>query len=201
MVREYPILSVAQSSILPPVTDTVYLFIFWIMKHTTSIIALSSMMLLGACSLTPEPRVIPPNNTNNAQTTPPNLENTEYQNPSTPETSAPSSKIYTIKITSAWFSPSTLTINVGDTVQFVNTDTEVHWPASASHPTHKVYPGSDIQKCGTSEQSGIFDACKGLAQNEAFTFTFNQVGSWGYHDHLNAKLFGKITVETKPQGK
>jgi len=61
------------------------------------------------------------------------------------------------------------------------------------HPTHTVYPGSDVKKCGSDES--IFDACKGLEQGESFSFTFNEIGSWGYHDHLRASTTGKIVVE------
>lgn len=104
---------------------------------------------------------------------------------------------YTVEMTQSGFSPSPLTINIGDSVKFITLDDGSYWPASAMHPTHKVYPGSDIKKCGTSEQDGIFDACKWLPQGQSFTFTFNQAGTWGYHDHLNAKLFGKIIVNNR----
>lgn len=93
------------------------------------------------------------------------------------------------------FSPSSLTIHTGDTVRWTNKRTVNSWPASAVHPTHKVYPGSDIVKCGTSEENTIFDACKGLNNNEVYSFTFNQVGTWGYHDHLHANLRGTIIVQ------
>ena len=100
-----------------------------------------------------------------------------------------------IEITSSGFSPSPLTIKKGKTVIFVNKDTEEHWPASAMHPTHTVYPGSNIEKCGTAEESNIFDTCRGLNPGESYSFTFNEIGSWSYHDHLVANLFGKIIVE------
>ena len=99
-----------------------------------------------------------------------------------------------IEITSSGFSPKTLTINQGDSVTFVNKDSNLHWPATAMHPTHTVYPGSDIKKCNTPEQSIIFDACKGLSQGEEYIFTFNEKGGWGYHDHLSASLRGTIVV-------
>lgn len=68
-------------------------------------------------------------------------------------------------------------------------------PASAMRPTHKVYPGSDIEKCGTAEESKIFDACRAIPAGGSWFFTFNEAGSWDYHDHLDAKNFGKIIVE------
>lgn len=104
-----------------------------------------------------------------------------------------------IEITSSGFSPSVLTINKSDTVTFVNRDTAEHWTASANHPMHTVYPGSGIEKCGTAEQPQIFDACKGLSQGETFSFKFDNVGTWKYHDHLNPSSTGTIIVQEKPE--
>jgi len=102
-------------------------------------------------------------------------------------------KVNTVTITAEGFSPKTLTITEGTTVTFTNGDSNNHWPASAMHPTHTVYPGSDIKKCGSDET--IFDACKGLGQGELFSFTFNEKGSWKYHDHLSVSSTGTIVVE------
>ena len=99
----------------------------------------------------------------------------------------------TVEITAAGFSPNTLTVKSGDAVVFVNKDTAQHWPASAAHPTHVVYP--ETGGCIGSK----FDACKGLAEGESFEFVFNEKGSWKYHDHLNCcsdpAFFGTIVVE------
>jgi len=100
-----------------------------------------------------------------------------------------------ITLTESGFSPSPLTIKVGESVKFVNNSENDFWPASAMHPTHKVYPGSDIDKCDTSERDLLFDACGGIAPGGSWEFTFNEVGEWGYHNHLDAKSFGKIIVE------
>lgn len=102
----------------------------------------------------------------------------------------------TITITSSGFSPSSLDILVGDTVTFINEDTSSRWPASASHPNHTVYPGSSVSKCGGDE--AIFDACHGLAVDETFEFTFNEIGTWNYHDHLSPSTTGSITVSQLP---
>lgn len=99
-----------------------------------------------------------------------------------------------VEITSSGFSPSTLTINGGDTITFTNQGSSSSWPASAIHPTHTVYPGSSISKCGSSTESSIFDACKGLAQGESYSFTFNEVGTWNYHNHLKPSMTGSVTV-------
>ncbi len=100
-----------------------------------------------------------------------------------------------IIFTSGGFSPNPLTVKVGDTVKFVNNSSVDFWPASAMHPTHKAYPGSDIEKCDTDERGSIFDACESIVPGGSFEFTFNEVGEWGYHNHLDAKFFGKVVVE------
>ena len=98
-------------------------------------------------------------------------------------------------ITSSGFSPSEITIRKNQNVEFINQDSDLHWPASDLHPTHKVYPGSDIDKCGTSEANKIFDSCRGLANGESWSFFFQHEGAWSYHDHRNPGMKGKIIVE------
>lgn len=93
------------------------------------------------------------------------------------------------------FAPQTFNIKQGETVTFVNGSENPMWPASAVHPTHQVYPGSDIKKCDTAEKTSIFDACKPIEPNQEWSFTFLQKGSWGYHDHLNPGRRGVIVVE------
>jgi len=100
-----------------------------------------------------------------------------------------------IAFTSTGFSPSPLSVKVGETVKFVNNSSVEFWPASAMHPTHKVYPNSGIEKCDTDERESIFDACEGIAPGGSYEFTFNEVGEWGYHDHLDVQFFGKVVVE------
>ncbi len=100
----------------------------------------------------------------------------------------------TINITPTGYSPQSVTIKKGGTVTWINDTDTPNWPATAQHPTHEKYPDSSISKCGTAEQSTIFDACKGLAKGETFTFTFNNIGEWSYHEHLAVKMFGKINV-------
>lgn len=99
---------------------------------------------------------------------------------------------HTVEITDSGFVPSEITIAKGDTVTFVNMGGS-SWPASNIHPTHTIYPGSDISKCGTG--AAIFDACRGLAEGESFSFKFDEVGEWKYHDHLRASLRGTVTVQ------
>lgn len=104
------------------------------------------------------------------------------------------SNVKIVEITSTGFSPVKLEIKQGETVRWINKQPQKSWPASAVHPSHTVYPGSDIKKCGTVEQSTIFDACRGIEEGEAYEFTFNQIGAWDYHDHLTARWRGDIIV-------
>ena len=106
----------------------------------------------------------------------------------------PSEK-YTILMSNAGFSPNSLEIKKGDTVVFLNSGDDRHWPASNIHPTHKLYPGSGIEKCGTVDESKIFDACRSIKTGENYTFTFNEVGTWSYHDHVHSTLKGTIVVK------
>ena len=95
----------------------------------------------------------------------------------------------------ASYNPSSVEISVGDTVRFENnSDSRIMWPASAVHPTHTVYPDSSIGKCGTEDAEDTFDACGTLDPGESYSFTFDWVGQWGYHDHLRPSTNGKITV-------
>lgn len=98
---------------------------------------------------------------------------------------------HVVEMSSSGFSPASIEIKKGDTVNFVAIDSGI-WPASALHPTHTVYPGSGITKCGGDDK--IFDACEGVGQGGTFSFTFNEVGDWKYHDHLNPSRTGSVVV-------
>lgn len=93
------------------------------------------------------------------------------------------------------FSPSSLIVKKGEVVTFENKSSRNMWVASAMHPSHRIYPDTDIQKCGKGEAENMFDACKGFAPGTSWSFVFNEVGTWKYHNHIDAKNFGSITVE------
>lgn len=92
----------------------------------------------------------------------------------------------TIAMVSTGFSPASITITKGTTVVFVNEDTRAHWPASGVHPTHQLCPG--------------FDALRGIAPGERYSYTFNFTPpkTCPFHDHLNPinpSLKGTITIQ------
>lgn len=100
----------------------------------------------------------------------------------------------TITYTDSGFSPVSIPVKKGTVVVFKNESSKNMWPASAMHPTHKVYPGSGIEKCGMAEEANIFDACRGIQLGGSWSFKFVNVGTWKYHDHLDATKFGTIVV-------
>jgi len=87
----------------------------------------------------------------------------------------------TVKITDSGFEPKDLNIKQCDTVEWVNETEEEKWPASDLHPTHEIYPQ--------------FDPREPIEHGKSWSFTFDQVGEWRYHDHLFSINRAKIVVE------
>ena len=92
------------------------------------------------------------------------------------------------------FESKSIEIRQGETIAFENAGEEPHWPASNIHPTHRMYPGSGNENCGTDQSTASFDACRGLMPGESYTFTFDFPGVWRFHDHLNPELSGEVSV-------
>lgn len=95
-----------------------------------------------------------------------------------------------ITYTDAGFNPASIAITKGQTVRWMNNSSASVWPASAVHPTHGVYPQKSSSDCLGSS----FDSCRGLAKGESWDFIFSSVGSWKFHNHLNASKTGSVTV-------
>ncbi len=88
---------------------------------------------------------------------------------------------HTIRMGTEGYRPPNLTIQKGETVTFLNTDTKEHWPASDIHPSHAVYPA--------------FDPKYRIPPGESWSFTFERPGEWRYHDHILPDMSGVIMVE------
>ncbi|MGC9602908.1 MAG: hypothetical protein ABSF47_00310 [Minisyncoccia bacterium] len=93
------------------------------------------------------------------------------------------------------FSPNVLTVQKGATVIFKNSSSFDFWPASGVHPTHAVYSGTTLQEHCPDNAGVAFDACGGIPPGSSWSFKFEKIGSWDYHDHLHAQLTGKIIVQ------
>lgn len=96
-------------------------------------------------------------------------------------TPAATARSVEISIEDTGFNPRTVTVAAGTTVTFVNNGQALHWPASAVHPTHQQLPG--------------FDAMRGLATGESYSFVFSQSGTWTFHDHLQPTVTGSVVVQ------
>lgn len=114
---------------------------------------------------------------------------------STPQATTPPISPIIVVYTDTGFSPSETTIRTGDMVRFVNNSSGQMWVASAMHPTHVVYSGTDLATHCPDLTNSSFDMCAGVAPGTSWDFTFVKPGTWGYHDHLNANNFGKVTVQ------
>lgn len=88
---------------------------------------------------------------------------------------------YVITYTSEGFEPDELVIQKGDVVTYVNSSDLEFWPASDIHPTHEIYPE--------------FDPQQSLPPGEEWSFTFNESGTWYFHDHITPLYSGKIIVK------
>lgn len=95
-----------------------------------------------------------------------------------------------VEYTDEGFSPATLSIKSGETVRFINNSSQGVWIGGDNHPSHTIYPEKTSSDClGTA-----FDTCRALQSGEFWEFTFNSVGSWGYHNHVRAREGGTIVV-------
>lgn len=79
------------------------------------------------------------------------------------------------------FSPSPVTINIGNSVRFINNSTGKMWVASNPHPIHTDLPG--------------FDEKAFIDPKQSWTYTFNVPGNHGYHNHANPTIMGTVIVQ------
>lgn len=111
--------------------------------------------------------------------------------PTPTQSSAPMSA--TVTYDGSTFSPATVTIAKGGTITWKDTSGDM-WIGSDPHPVHNGYDGTTrAQHCAAGYAGAKpFDQCK---MSTSYTFTFTQVGSWGYHDHLNSSGQGTVIVQ------
>ena len=86
-----------------------------------------------------------------------------------------------VNYTDKGFSPSSLEIKLGETVQFANNSSGGMWVASGPHPSHTAYPE--------------FDPKRNIPSGEIYEFTFTKIGEWKYHNHTKAGMYGTIIVK------
>lgn len=112
----------------------------------------------------------------------------------------------TVTYSSGSFQPQQVAITQGSTVRFENQGSSAVWPASDVHPDHQQYPGGDYSQSGSyfgsqactgenQPKDGAFDPCHRIQPGEAWSFTFNEAGTWTYHNHLAPSQTGTIVVQ------
>lgn len=94
---------------------------------------------------------------------------------------APSGNMFEVTQTEDGFTPEKITIKKGDTVIFKTKRNKFFWPASDLHPTHLIYPE--------------FDPKDPIDPKKSWSFKFEKVGTWKYHDHLAPYYTGAIEVK------
>ncbi len=80
----------------------------------------------------------------------------------------------TVTIQNMAFNPSTLNVQVGTTVMWINKDSTTHHVVS---------------------DTGVFDSGD-LATGKSYNYTFNQTGSFPYHCSIHPSMTGTIVVST-----
>jgi|SRR3989344_2514340 len=89
------------------------------------------------------------------------------------------------------FSPSPVTVKRGGTVTWSAGGEKEVWIASAKHPSHAVYSDTTLQQHCPDATEVAFDQC---TSGTSYSFTFDKIGTWNYHDHINSSAFGAVIV-------
>lgn len=84
-----------------------------------------------------------------------------------------------IIFTSEGFNPNTLTVKKGAVVTVKNESSNRVQFSSDDHPTHLENQGMNLPV---------------LNSGESDSFTADEVGEWGFHDHIDDSKTGRITV-------
>ncbi|HET9641561.1 MAG TPA: hypothetical protein VFP46_01780 [Candidatus Paceibacterota bacterium] len=103
----------------------------------------------------------------------------------------------TVTYTDQGFSPASISVRSGTKVTFVNQSSGQMWVASGVHPTHSIYSGTTLSQHCPDTAGTAFDECSSVGTGGTYTFTFAKVGTWKYHNHVNAGDFGSVTVTAK----
>lgn len=86
----------------------------------------------------------------------------------------------TVVFTADGFSPPTVTVDAGGSVEFRNASGSPMIVASNPHPQHTDLRGLESDT---------------VADGESYTFTFERTGTFGIHNHLNPSQTAEVTVE------
>lgn len=118
-----------------------------------------------------------------ADTAPEQLEELQEQGQSNLDGSSGDEAEQGISVTynESGYSPAKITIKKGTKVTFVNNSSRSMWTASDPHPVHTDH--SD------------FDPRKGSGRGDSYSYSFNESGTYNYHNHLFTSHRGSVVVE------
>lgn len=85
-----------------------------------------------------------------------------------------------VTLTNAGFAPETLRVKTRTIVTWENKSQSLATVDSNVHPTHRLYPFLNL---------GNFDS------GETISVTFQEAGTYTYHNHLNSSQTGTVIVE------
>lgn len=85
-----------------------------------------------------------------------------------------------VSLTESGFAPRALTIKAGTIVVFTNNTTRIATVDSDFHPTHRLYPFLNKGNFGPGEKHEV---------------TFEEAGTYTYHNHINSAQTGTVIVE------
>lgn len=94
----------------------------------------------------------------------------------------------------AGFSPANITVKKGEAVMWTNLSAEKMWVAANEHPAHMGYDGTGRKEHCAEGAPASFDQCVASATGSQWSFTFNKVGTWNYHNHVGENFGGTVTV-------
>jgi len=87
-----------------------------------------------------------------------------------------------VSITSSGFVPATVSVKVGQAVTWTNNDSSLHMIASDPYPSDNALAD--------------FKSKQPILQNDQFSFVFDKLGTYTYHDDLNPyTLQGTVIVK------
>ena len=89
------------------------------------------------------------------------------------------------------FTPAEVTIKKGGTVSWTNSSGGDMWVASGPHPAHTGYDNTTLAQHCASTASTPLDQC---ANGATYTFKFDKVGTWPYHNRSASTKFGRVIV-------
>ena len=86
----------------------------------------------------------------------------------------------TVRMTDSGYSPKVLKITQGQTVEFVNDSDTDYWPAFRSAP--------DPHRLSRARRA------ESIHPGQSWKFTFNRVGRYGYHNHLDPETHAEVVI-------